>query len=180
MAIKTRITSKGIIQEHTSDILSEFDIEVNQKEGQALRRRTLVISHEDLTADDTTQTFSMGAAFPAGAVVQVLDVDVTAEIVGLTNPHVRLGVLGQPGGPGEFLDYVLVTDGGVLVQRKSMPYDISGDPPGSSNNALHGSISGREPTGTISADNNVNNASAGSVTVNIVYMLADDVTQDNG
>ncbi len=140
-------------------VVAEADIVT--LEGQRVRIATLAVGFADLTDSDGAQTIAFGGALPAGAVVVGVGIDVT---VGFTDG--AGGVFTADLGDGTNIDSMLDGADIALVTEVAIPQGIS--PTG-----LVGAVT---PAITVLADVNVDTATAGAMSVQILYVDGANLT----
>lgn len=130
---------------------------LKQAVGGSLKRKFLRLTAADLTAAATSQAFLL-PALPAGAIAIGYDINVTTAFVGLTTPTISVGEDG--GSATQFSAAVSLAAQARFSQQVA---------------AANSDGNGVTPNITVSAVNNVNNASAGQVDVALIYLEAGEV-----
>lgn len=151
----------------TADIaVAEADIDTAEADivtlqGKRVRKASLTITSALLTDSDGAQTFPFGAALPADAIILAVGLDVTA---GFTDgaSGVFTADLGINGG-----DIDAFLDGADIAS-----IDDVASPQGIQPTGRVGAIT---PALTILADVNVDTATAGAVTAEVLYVDGDNL-----
>lgn len=138
----------------TSDI-EALETQADASTAAGLFVRTLTVVPDDIDVAATSADLALGAALPAGACIMGVDLTVATGFAGLTTPTIVVD-------DGDSTEYLGSTGIGSTTR-----VTVSVDAAESDGNGVTGSV-------TIAAVNNLENASAGELTVTLVYAIFAD------